>query len=355
MLMTISKTPGMTSSISTEHPISSAASLTFRERSCDPRTMTDPLDSFMSIGYPGHDPRYGGKNPPDSLVSSSIQISPLTAIHNFNRQRHDRTNSRRGRWCEASYPRRNRPKNEVEWTVTEGGSFMTKKYDELRRFIMPEVMFGPGAIDLVGPCAANLGLNKVLLVTDPGVTDSGWTERAWRSLDEEGVEWTVFSDVSPNPRTSQVTAGVEAYLSGGCDGLIAVGGGSPNGYSQRYRHSRIQRRQHSGLPRGRYGGGSNPTFGMRSDHRRKLRRCLPVRHHQRRKRGSQGCHSQQGDSSRHRPGGLSDTVHHGPIPHGLHRLRRPNPRYGGLRLDGKLGSNRPSRLGRCGSHISPSP
>ncbi len=104
---------------------------------------------------------------------------------------------------------------------------MTKKYDELRRFIMPEVMFGPGAIDLVGPCAANLGLNRVLLVSDPGVMDSGWAERAWRSLDEEGVEWTIFSDVLPNPRTSQVMAGVEAYVSGGCDGLIAVGGGSP--------------------------------------------------------------------------------------------------------------------------------
>ncbi|WP_200806673.1 hypothetical protein [Dethiosulfovibrio salsuginis] len=48
---------------------------------------------------------------------------------------------------------------------------MTKRYDELRRFIMPEVMFGPGAIDLVGPCAANLGLNRVLVVSDPGAQE----------------------------------------------------------------------------------------------------------------------------------------------------------------------------------------
>lgn len=104
---------------------------------------------------------------------------------------------------------------------------MTKRYDELRRFIMPEVMFGPGAIDLVGACAANLGLQRVLLVTDPGVIEAGWTERAWLSLDADGVEWTVFSDVLPNPRTSQVMAGVDTYLSQGCDGLVAVGGGSP--------------------------------------------------------------------------------------------------------------------------------
>ena len=104
---------------------------------------------------------------------------------------------------------------------------MTKRYDELRRFIMPEVMFGPGAIDLVGACAANLGLRKVLLVTDPGVIDSGWSERAWRSLDKEGVEWAIFSDVSPNPRTVQIMAGVNIYVSQGCDGLVAVGGGSP--------------------------------------------------------------------------------------------------------------------------------
>ncbi len=104
---------------------------------------------------------------------------------------------------------------------------MTKKYDELRRFIMPEVMFGPGAIDLVGSCAANLGLRRVLLVTDPGVIASGWTERVWQSLDAEGVEWRVFSGISPNPRTAQIMAGVDAYLSEDCDGLVAVGGGSP--------------------------------------------------------------------------------------------------------------------------------
>jgi alcohol dehydrogenase class IV len=102
-----------------------------------------------------------------------------------------------------------------------------ERYDELRRFVMPEVVFGPGAVDLVGSCAANLGLNRVLLVTDPGVLSTDWVRRAWESLDREGVEWRIFSDITSNPRSEQIMKGVESYIEGECDGLVAVGGGSP--------------------------------------------------------------------------------------------------------------------------------
>lgn len=98
---------------------------------------------------------------------------------------------------------------------------------ELRKFVAPEFVFGGGAGKLAGRHAANLGARNVLLVTDPGVMAQSWFADIVGSLDEAGVRHVVFSDVSPNPRDTQVMAGAEVYRSSGCDAIIAVGGGSP--------------------------------------------------------------------------------------------------------------------------------
>jgi len=98
---------------------------------------------------------------------------------------------------------------------------------ELRKFVAPEFVFGPGAADLAGRYARNLGLERALVVTDPGVIEAGWTGRTLDALRLEGLEYVVFSDVSPNPRDEQVMAGAAFFASQGCDGIVAVGGGSP--------------------------------------------------------------------------------------------------------------------------------
>lgn len=98
---------------------------------------------------------------------------------------------------------------------------------ELRKFVAPEFIFGVGARDLVGGYAAHLGARHVMVVTDAGVQAAGWAEEAIGRLEEAGLTWTLFADVSPNPRVGEVMAGVERYRAAGCDGLLAVGGGSP--------------------------------------------------------------------------------------------------------------------------------
>lgn len=97
----------------------------------------------------------------------------------------------------------------------------------LRKFIAPEIVYGPGALKLAGRHAANLGASKVLLVTDPGVIEAGWSGKVQASLTAEGVAHAVFSDVTPNPKDYEVMAGVERYHRQGCDFIVAVGGGSP--------------------------------------------------------------------------------------------------------------------------------
>ncbi|HEX8988105.1 MAG TPA: alcohol dehydrogenase-like regulatory protein ErcA [Rhodocyclaceae bacterium] len=98
---------------------------------------------------------------------------------------------------------------------------------ELRKFVVPEFVYGRGAMELVGRYARNFGARNALVVTDAGVVAAGWTERALASLRASGVASTIFSDVTPNPKAGEVAAGVRAYRDAGCDVIVAVGGGSP--------------------------------------------------------------------------------------------------------------------------------
>lgn len=98
---------------------------------------------------------------------------------------------------------------------------------ELRKFVAPEFVFGEGAFCLAGTYAQNFAGSKVLVVTDPGVIKAGWTARVIECLEAEGLAYTVYSDVTPNPRAEEVMAGAEVYERERCNLLVAVGGGSP--------------------------------------------------------------------------------------------------------------------------------
>jgi alcohol dehydrogenase class IV len=98
---------------------------------------------------------------------------------------------------------------------------------ELRKFVAPEFVFGVGARHLAGRYAKNFGARRVLVVTDPGVLAAGWAGQVIESLEADGMPYTLFSQVTPNPKDSEVMAGAELYLQERCDVIVAVGGGSP--------------------------------------------------------------------------------------------------------------------------------
>lgn len=98
---------------------------------------------------------------------------------------------------------------------------------KLRKFVSPEIIFGSGARKLAGRYAAQYLASKVLVVTDKGVIDAGWLKDVTDSLEEEGIPYIVFSNVTPNPRHTEVMEGAELFRSEGCDVIVAVGGGSP--------------------------------------------------------------------------------------------------------------------------------
>ena len=94
------------------------------------------------------------------------------------------------------------------------------------KFQAPEVVFGAGSLREAGFAALRLGARRPFVVTDAGLQEAGWAERLAGHLAEAGLQATLWSGVTPNPKDHEVAAGYEKYLESGCDVLIALGGGS---------------------------------------------------------------------------------------------------------------------------------
>jgi hypothetical protein len=97
----------------------------------------------------------------------------------------------------------------------------------LRKFLVPEIVYGEDALELAGRHAVNFGATRVLVVTDPGVQKAGWVTKVESSLKSSGISHITFSDVTPNPKDYEVMKGAGIYNAEKCDLIIAVGGGSP--------------------------------------------------------------------------------------------------------------------------------
>ncbi|WP_031479187.1 alcohol dehydrogenase-like regulatory protein ErcA [Maridesulfovibrio frigidus] len=102
-----------------------------------------------------------------------------------------------------------------------------KQVLEMRKFVAPELIFGPGSALLAGQYAENFGVSKALIVTDPKIKDCNWVISVRESLEKAGIETCTFSDVSENPRDVEVMKGADFYRDNHCDCIVAVGGGSP--------------------------------------------------------------------------------------------------------------------------------
>jgi alcohol dehydrogenase len=94
------------------------------------------------------------------------------------------------------------------------------------KFLVPDVIFGVGVLSEVGQAARRQGAAHVLVVSDRGVGEAGWTGEVLGHLAEAGVSAQLWDGLTPNPKDHEVAAGCADYVAGGCDVLVAVGGGS---------------------------------------------------------------------------------------------------------------------------------
>ena len=89
------------------------------------------------------------------------------------------------------------------------------------------IVFGTGALRTLPEELRRLRVTAVLLVTDAGLRRAGMVERVESVLTESGVAVWVFDGVEANPSVETVNEALGWYRSRGCDGLVALGGGSP--------------------------------------------------------------------------------------------------------------------------------
>jgi alcohol dehydrogenase class IV len=91
-------------------------------------------------------------------------------------------------------------------------------------YYLTQVQFDFGAIRLLKQECQRVGISKPLVVTDAGVRAAGVLQKALDAL--QGVPPAVFDQTPSNPTEAAVRAATEIYRKEGCDGLVAVGGGS---------------------------------------------------------------------------------------------------------------------------------
>ncbi|AGH84132.1 iron-containing alcohol dehydrogenase [Ralstonia pseudosolanacearum] len=91
-------------------------------------------------------------------------------------------------------------------------------------FYLTHVHLGFGTLGELGSECARVGIRRPLVVTDRGVAAAGLAPRAIDATG--GLPVTVFDETPSNPTEAMVRKATAQYRDAGCDGLIAIGGGS---------------------------------------------------------------------------------------------------------------------------------
>ncbi len=89
---------------------------------------------------------------------------------------------------------------------------------------LTQVQFDHGAVAQLAAECSRVGITRALVVSDAGVRQAGVLDKALQALRD--VPHVVFDSTPSNPTEAAVRSAVELYAQHGCDGLIAVGGGS---------------------------------------------------------------------------------------------------------------------------------
>ncbi len=91
----------------------------------------------------------------------------------------------------------------------------------------PQLIKGAGSVKELPKLVKRQGLSNVLVVTDKGLMSLGLLNPLFEALEAEGIKYSVFDAVQPNPTIYNVEDALKMYKENGCEGFIAFGGGSP--------------------------------------------------------------------------------------------------------------------------------
>ena len=90
-------------------------------------------------------------------------------------------------------------------------------------------LFAAGALAELPTRSKALGIRRPLVVTDAGLVGTAAFDSLVEILGEKGrdKDWFLYSGVHPNPVETDVREAADQFRQHKCDGVIAIGGGSP--------------------------------------------------------------------------------------------------------------------------------
>lgn len=89
-----------------------------------------------------------------------------------------------------------------------------------------DIHIGAGASVHLAEICQKLNITKPLIVTDAGIIKFGLLTNALNSLDADGIQHTLYSDVQADPAESIILEATELCIKKACDAVIGFGGGS---------------------------------------------------------------------------------------------------------------------------------
>ena len=97
----------------------------------------------------------------------------------------------------------------------------------VNRFVLNNISYhGAGAIKEIPGEIKRRGYKKALVCSDPDLVGFGVTAKVTDELDAEGIAWSLYDRIKPNPTIQNVKDGVAAFKASGADMIVAIGGGS---------------------------------------------------------------------------------------------------------------------------------
>ena len=88
------------------------------------------------------------------------------------------------------------------------------------------IKYGPGVTREVGYDMKRLGADRVMVLTDPNLADSGPVSVTLEALRSEGIETALYDRVRVEPTDISFKEAIQFAVDGEFDGYVAVGGGS---------------------------------------------------------------------------------------------------------------------------------
>jgi alcohol dehydrogenase class IV len=97
----------------------------------------------------------------------------------------------------------------------------------IREFTVPtKIKYGYGAAKNIGALIKELGGKSALIVTDPGLVRAGLLKTIRSILQSDGIQFSCYDQVEPNPSIENVEACFEVYRQNNPDVIVGLGGGS---------------------------------------------------------------------------------------------------------------------------------